>query len=468
MVQVNLTRRFAERLSEITPDRFTTDDSRQVQRLLLDYCGVAYGGTSRPWIVALHRWARRYHGTGSAKIIASDLAVAPAIAGLVNGAACHSFELDDTHDESMSHPGSVVFSTALAVGAEQSSSGRQIFASVVAGYETMARLGAAADAAGLMEAGYHPTALLGVFGAATTAAKLLKLDADKISCAWGHALSMTSGSVQFSQESSGAEVKRMHAGYAAHNGILAAEFAAAGIEAPRSALDGKYGFLALYSKNPNASQLTEQRPALAIHDISFKFYACCRMMHSMIDGLRTVTDGFTLDPNSIQKVHVLGPACLAQQHMNLQPATSMAAQYSLPYIVGATMTFGPEHFGAYESQNLTNPEIHEWMQRVTVSTDTEFERLSPSHFGTETQITLADGSVRTARVRDSIGARGVPISPEAVQAKAAGLIRAIRPNYSFSLLESEIAGLDRAVDIDTLQAALAYAPTSAQRSQRSP
>src|SRR5690349_503875 len=115
---MDLTSPFAAAMAAITPSSLTARDRDQLARLLLDYCGVAFGGSQRPWIEALHRWAPRYGGTGPAVIVASDLRAAPAIAALVNGAAGHSFELDDTHDSSMSHPGAVVFPTALAVAAD--------------------------------------------------------------------------------------------------------------------------------------------------------------------------------------------------------------------------------------------------------------------------------------------------------------------------------------------------------------
>ena len=451
---MDYTAALADRLAAISPSTLRETDTNHLTELLLDFCGVAFGGSDKPWISALHAWAPRYAGTGSARIIASDLFVAPAVAALVNGAAGHSFELDDTHDASMSHPGAVVFPAALAVAADLDSSGRDVLAAVAAGYETMARLGQAAGAGRVMAAGYHPTALFGVFGAATAAAKLHGLDQDGLSRAWGHALSLASGSVQFSQETSGAEVKRMHAGYAAHNGVLAAEFAAAGIEAPHRAIDGRYGFLALYGREPDMDALV--RPGiLAIHEISLKPYACCRLLHSMIDGLRQVTDGFGLAADRIRSIRVSGPAKLADQHMVLRPTTPMAAQYSLPYTVGATLAFGPSRFDAFDSRHLDDPDILSWTGKVEVGGDDELERLYPAHFGTETRLTLTDGEVRTARVLDSIGTPTNPMPPQDIRAKARGLIGHVAPAFDTGALERAISGFGRASSTANLQAALA-------------
>lgn len=447
------TRALADMALAFTPQTLSSQDVLQMQRLLLDYFGVTFGGAERPWVAALHTWAKNFQGTGRARIVASELATAPQIAALVNGAAAHSFELDDTHDGSMSHPGSVVISAALAVAAERGSRADEFLAAVVAGYEVIARVGRAAGANRVIAAGFHPTPLFGVFGAATAAGKLLGLDATGLCRAWGHALSLTAGSMQFSQETAGAEVKRMHAGYGAQNGVIAAQFAMAGIEAPHSAIDGRYGFLPLYGQSPDYEALTASGPA-AIHEISLKPYSCCRLLHSMIDGLREVTDNFSIPFERIESIRVTGPSKLPQQHVIRRPGTPMAAQYSLPFTVGATLAFGPHRFDAYESANLGNADVLRWGDKVEVGEDAEFERLYPEHFGTHTQLRLAGGEVRTARVLDSKGTPANPMPMGEVAAKAQGLIHAVAPGFDLARLQQAVSRFEGGASVAELQSLL--------------
>ena len=453
----NLTLAFAEELAAITPAALTERDLAQLDLLVFDYVGVAYGGAARPWIVALHRWAERYRGTGPARIIASDLEVTPEVAAFVNGAAGHSFELDDTHEASMSHPGAVVIPAALAVAAETGASGRDVLAAIAAGYEAMARIGIAARAERVIAAGHHPTAVFGVFGAVVAAGKLKGFSAQQIAAAWGHALSLSAGSMQFSQEVSGAEVKRLHAGYAARAGVLAAEVVEAGIPGPTRGLDGRYGFLALYGHDAIPEALTRMGArGLAIHDMSFKPYACCRLLHSMIDGLRTSTDGFAQALEArIRSILVRGPRKLAEQHMVRRPDTPMAAQYSLPFTVGAALAFGPERYDAYEPGNLADPRILAFADLVEVGHDAAMEAAYPEHFGTEVEVTFADGSTRTERVLDSLGTPVHPMTGEALRAKALGLIGGRLEADAFDRLVGEVAALKGAADVGPLQAAVA-------------
>lgn len=450
------THAFTAELVALKAADLSAADLAQLERLVLDYCGVAIGGAARPWIAALHGWAERYRGTGPACIVASDIATTAEVAAFVNGAAGHSFELDDTHDASMSHPGAVVISAALAVASETGACGADVLAAVAAGYEAMARIGIAARAERVIATGFHPTALFGGFGAAAAAGKLLGFTAEELAGAWGHVLSLAAGSMQFSQESRGAEVKRVHAGYAARNGLLAAQMIAAGISAPTRSLDGKYGFLALYGHDPMPEQLTRTGVrGLAIHDISIKPYACCRMLHSMIDGLRTATDGFAVPARDIRGILVRGPRKLEEQHMVTRPQTPMAAQYSLPFTVGAAMTFGPNRFDAYERENLSDPGILAWADRVSVESDADLEAAYPVHFGTQVEVTFIDGRRRVERVLDSIGTPANPMPSDKLEAKAKALVGGRLSDAGFERMVEAVRDLGRAANVEVLQRACA-------------
>jgi 2-methylcitrate dehydratase PrpD len=447
----NSTQSFARSLMTLS---LGAADVEHLGNLLLDYIGVSFCGARQPWVIALLRWAERYANSGPCGLIGRGFTVAPDIAGFVNGVAAHSFELDDTHDVSLSHPGAVLFPTALAIAADVKASGIEVLTAVAAGYETMARLGATIDARRIIAHGFHPTALLGVFGAATAAARTLRLSEHGLQCAWGHALSLTGGSMQFSQDPDGADVKRMHAGYAARNGVLAAQMAHIGIGAPSRSLDGRYGFLALFgAATDSAPLLTAPAPKLAIHDVSLKPYACNRLLHSMIDGLRELT-GFDLESRAVTRIVVRGPRKLVDQHVIRRPKTPMAAQYSLPFTVGAAFVFGPENLSAYDVHNLDDPRVLEWADKTEVVEDAELEAKFPEHFGTKVELTMASGEIRSLCVLDSLGTPRRPMDRASIKTKMRGLLSHHAPE-DFERLASAAETLSTADSTACLQSALA-------------
>lgn len=436
---MNASRALAEDMTALTFETMSPADVEQVNRLLLDYMGVAYGGVQLPWAVGLRNWASRFEGTGEAGLLGSGTRTAAHVAALVNGATAHGYELDDTHDASTSHPGGVIISAALAVGAEVGATGPELIAAIAAGYEAMARIGMAANAAEGMEFGHHPTAMLGGFGAGTAAARLMKLDVAGLLTSWGFVLSLTGGSMQFSDEPAGTMVKRCHAGFGAKNGVLAAEFAGLGLSAPQSAIDGKYGYLALYGKHPDVGRLTKSPGTpLEIHRISLKPYSCCRLFHSLIDGLGEVTDGHRVDLDSIEHIHVRGPRAIPEQHMLRRPTSVMAAQYSLPFVVGATLAFGPKRYDAYRTENLKDGRILRLADLVDASADAAIEAHFPEHFGTAVEMRFKDGTVRSATVLDSVGTPARPMSVAQIRDKASGLISQVDPGFSLDALADSI------------------------------
>ena len=137
--QLMSTVELADEITALNFEQLARDDIEQIQRLILDYSAVTLCGSVQPWGRMLTTWARQ-NGSGNSFLIGSGGSASASVAGMVNGTSAHGYELDDTHDKSMSHPGTVVISAALAVGNELNASGRDIMIAIVAGYEAMARL----------------------------------------------------------------------------------------------------------------------------------------------------------------------------------------------------------------------------------------------------------------------------------------------------------------------------------------
>jgi len=443
---------YAERLSgemiALSAADLSAADKAQILKLLLDYAGCALRGASLPWGSALRDWARPYRSDGPAAIWLEGGARFPAPeAAFVNASAAHGLEMDDTHDESVTHPGAVVISAALACAGDTETPGALI-AAIAAGYETMARVGVATGAADMIERGFHPTGVFGTFGAATAAAKLKGLSPRQLRQAWGLGLSMTGGAMQFSQEPEGTTVKRLHAGLAARNGVQAAELAARGIAGPEAALDGVYGLCRLYGDTPDLDRLTGGG-LNAIHDVSFKFYPCCRLFHSTLDALAAATEGLQSPADQIAKIDVACSPIFLHQHMLRRPTSAMAAQYALPFTLATALFHGPRNTDGFSDAAQRDPAILALADKVDAHVDAEYAAAFPKHFGSGVAVTLTDGAVRTARVMDSVGTPAAPPSLDDLAAKYDDLTRPLSAAPS-SAQATETA--TRVIDEDAVSA----------------
>lgn len=445
----DLTRELAGEVLALRFETLSRNDRDQLARLIFDHLVVARRGAETAWSRAVQDYVRRFDMQAGAPVLGALTRTAPALATLANATAAHGLELDDTHDESISHPGALVIAAALAVAADRGADGKQIMAAIAAGYEAVGRIGAATGADIVIERGYHPTALFCGFGAAATAAHLMGFDTDRLVAAWGLVLSMAGGSMQFSLDASGTAVKRLHGGYAGHNGVTAAELAERGIAGPARAFDGQYGLCRMYGDGTRLDRLAKTADTpLEIHRISFKPYPCCRLFHSTLDGLREVTDDFALRPDDISRVVVGGPTITVTQHMLRRPTSEMAAQYSLPFTLGAAMHYGPEAVEGFAGDALADAAVLAFADRVEAVVDDAYEAAFPAHFGSSIEIELTTGDVRRARVLDSLGTPANPMDADALRRKCARLLGGLQgvPDAEALLARVDALGAGGGVD----------------------
>src|SRR4029077_16326488 len=157
---------------------------------------------------------------------------------LVNGTLAHGLDYDDTHTESVVHVSASVVPAALAACEEAGHTGTRakggiFLAGLAAGMEANIRIGLVARG-GFHDRGFHPTGICGTFACALVAGKVAGLGSAQLADALGLAGSQAAGSLEFLTD--GSWVKRIHAGWAAHSGLVAARLAAAGFSGPRGTL----------------------------------------------------------------------------------------------------------------------------------------------------------------------------------------------------------------------------------------
>src|SRR5579875_519790 len=164
----------------------------RVQNHLLDTLGNALGGAKAESSAQL-RAALGHVQRGMFTVVGVGGLAQAEYAALLNGAAAHTLEMDDTHNASSTHPGSVVVPAALAIAEMTHASGRDLLAAIIAGYQVTTRLGMALGPAEQYARGFHPTSTCGVFGAATAAGLLLDFDACTLAVTYGICGSLSSG-----------------------------------------------------------------------------------------------------------------------------------------------------------------------------------------------------------------------------------------------------------------------------------
>lgn len=400
------TKELVQRCCDLDYNRLTEDVIDRTRYLLLDYIGVASRGSisasSKPvhsLITSLDNPEKNRNG---AVVIGTNLRVNPTYAALANGTAAHSLELDDVVNEASLHPGVTIMSAALATAHIAGCTGKEILTAIVAGYETTVRLGIALDPAAHYARGFHPTGTCGTMGAAITAAKILKLEPNAMTNALGIAGSQAAGSMEFLTD--GAFTKRLHPGWAAHSGLIAALLSKEGFTGPGTILEGEFGFLHAYSAGSNPVKIIEDWGSpYEVMRTSIKPHACCRYKQGPIDGILKIMGESRIDPSCIENV-TLGvlktgfPIVCRPEEVKYNPRSIVDAQFSMPFGAAVAILFGKATLDEYTLENIKAPRIKEMMSKIRCVEDPELEKEFPKKWPASVMITTKNGEEHSALI----------------------------------------------------------------------
>ena len=425
--------------------------------LVLDHLGISLYGAGLPWSVKIRDLVLSEGGREQSTIYGSRRVPARG-AAMVNGAFAHSIELDDTHDESLSHPGSVILPAAFAVAEALNRSGREFLTAMVAAYDVQCRIGSALSN-DLIRRGFHPPAICGVYGAVTAAGHLLNLDAAKMVSAFGSGASMNSGVMQFTQDPSGTMIKRLHTGLAAERGVLAATLAADGFLGPKQAIEGLYGFARVFAGRSDIAAVTARiTQALGerfeIERITIKLYACCKLFHSMIEAIKDCCNQRPFAAADVVAIEPFGPRFMIDTHMEYRPLSTMAAQYSLPYTCAATIMLDPTNPDSFADETIGREDVLRITDLVKPVVDPELEAIFPRKLAGGVRIRLRNGQQLTSTVIDSLSSPERPIGRKDVQAKFLNLTMGILPPDHQQRIMDVVADLERTNSIRDLTSLL--------------
>ena len=358
------------------------------QAAVLDHLGCLIYGMEQPWLSSVRRAVLPDAGppAGGAPVLRTGQRTGPADAAFVNGTAAHGFELDDIYYRT--HPGSVVISAAMAcLGGPRD--GRELLAAVAAGYEFIGR---AARSIGVAHSdlGFHTMGVVGPFGSAAAVAHIRGFDADRFHSAIGIAASFGSGIKAFVHGPG--MVKRLHAGQAAKNGVVAADLSGAGFDGPTRPLEGRFGFCRVFA--PEDSDLSQLTDALgrrfAVADVYLKPYSCCGALHGVINAADQLRRTHDFELGDIEAIRI-GTTAHGMQKSQPHPVDVMTTQYSLESgaVLGLLGRAGDPT--SFRPEVVTTGEPGRVLGTISVGLDEEAESHFPDSMDSRVTISLRDG-----------------------------------------------------------------------------
>lgn len=424
MAHPTAARRLARFVVGLALDEVPAPVTTKATRLALDTLGNGLAATREDFGRAVLGVAEGLGGPPESTLIGRPRKVAAANAVLANATLAHGLDFDDTREDAIVHTGALAVTTALAVGEAVGASGRAALEALIAGVEVMCRVGLAVPGA-LHARHFHPTAVAGSFAAAAAAGKLQGLSEDQLVHAFGICGSQAGGIIEYLAD--GSWTKRLHAGWAAHAGVVAARLARSGFTGPETVLEGPHGLYAAFAGGHDAARLDRLLESLGraweLEQLTLKPYPCGSIAQPYMDCALRLRQAHRLRPEDIVAVRcrtAAGPVPrlwepLAAKHA---PPNGYAAKFSLPYLVAVVLVKGRAGLAEFTDDAIRDKAVLRVAERVTYALDPAIDY--PRQFIGDVEMTLADGRVLRERQDRPRGGPDAPLTRAEVEAKFRG------------------------------------------------
>jgi 2-methylcitrate dehydratase PrpD len=414
--QVSVAQHLAERITTLRADTLPPAVRRKCENLLIDVVGLCVTARNEDYIKSALAGC---DDDGPCTAIGHARTLSAASAAFVNGTAAHGEDFDDTFEGGPVHAGAVIVPAVLAACERHKLDGAAALLGIAVGTEAMCRLSTVVPKA-VHKAGFHPTAIFGVMGAAAGVSAALGLNAKQITDALGIAGSFAAGIIEYLAE--GAWTKRLHPGWAAQSGIRAALLARGGFLGPRTVFEGVHGLFHGFAHTTQGEYdaiTGDFGKRWVTETLAFKPYPCGTMAHPYIDcAKRLAVRG--IKPGEVKElicevaegtVHRLWEPLPDKQ----RPPNGYAAKFATPFILATGFVRGSVGLDAFTEQAVRDKDVLALASKVRYVIDPD--NPYPNNFTGHIRAVLNDGRVIEERQPHFRGGAHEPLTRTDIEEK---------------------------------------------------
>jgi 2-methylcitrate dehydratase PrpD len=430
---------------------------------ILDTVGVTLAGADDPSATIV---AGVLSSVGSSLVLGTDKRVGSLDAALINGTSSHALDFDDCNNTLGGHPSAPILPALFALADETGASGRDFITAYIAGFETETKISMGVNFYQYTR-GWHPTTTIGVFGAATACAKLMKLDDERTATALAIAASLASGI----KSNFGTYVKPLHVGHCARSGLFAALIARDGYTASPVAFEHRQGYFEVFNGagNYDAEKIlpTWGKPFDIVQPgIAIKQYPCCGSTHPAIDAMLDLVRSHDLKPAAVERIQSWTHKRRLEHTNRPEPQSTYDAKFSVQYCLARALVDRKVTIEHFEGDAYKDPEVRRVLALVQAAPYTTAQFPEENHFGAEVKVTLKGGTVLGAKVDQPYGRtadRALP--PERLRDKFENCaLRALSP-AAVAAVHAGVESFEKLADVRAVNNAMV--PNAAQRSASS-
>ncbi|MFH0768666.1 MAG: MmgE/PrpD family protein [Chloroflexota bacterium] len=423
------------------------------KRALLDTVGCAIGGYASDASRIFQSLVGELGKSDDSTIIGSGIKTDCLNATMANGIMVRYLDYMDQISIPVgqwyvyTHPGEVIPSV-LAVGERQHSSGKEILAAIVLGYELLARFSEANTIIPMSKKGWNSDTA-GAYVVPAVAGKLLGLDAEQIENAIG--ISGCHGMILGILDTAAEEfsmTKNLRFPFTARDGVLAALLAQKGFTGPTTVFEGDDGFIhSVMNGDFAVEQITNFGGTFRILNTEFKMWPACGTIQGHLNATLNLMQQYNIKPEDISRVR-LQAGTRSVQHtgdpVRRYPRNKETADHSAYYVTAIAILEGELSPAQYSNEKYTDPKVRQLIDKISMEINTDLDRFGRAGIS---EVTTRQGAQYTCRVDYPKGHPLNPMTDEELRSKFCSLAAKFLDEQQIQRLADTIFSLEEINDI---------------------
>jgi 2-methylcitrate dehydratase PrpD len=369
-------------------------------------------------------------------------------AALLNGYQVTAVTVCDVYRPNLCHVTPEIVPPALAAAEGRAATGRDLVTAVAVGLESTTRIGRGINYAAFRQRGWHSPGVIGAFGGAAAAGRVLGLDPDRMRYAFGLAGAQAAGTFAHW----GTPTIKFHQAHGSTAGLLAASLAAQGFRASEEVLahpDG--GVFNAYSDGgtPGAvvAGLGEE---WELERISMRLWPAASSIQSVVSAIFDLIDAHDLRPDDISRMTISLSEPTYRMHGEMGWDDKFRALLSTRYAASVVLHDRACWLDQFEPHRIADPAVRAFASdRIDVRPDPEIEST-----GAAVEVERTDGERVAVRRAIPKGDAGDPLSEAEIVDKFRLAARGILTDASAEEALQLLAAVEELDDVDRLMASL--------------
>ncbi len=336
----------------------------------LDWLAVTMAGKDDPLVAKLIQYTALIGGKEQASVLGHSLKRSVDQAALVNGAASHALDYDDTMKFFLGHPSVTLFPGVLAMAEWKEKNGTDFLAAYITGLQVGACLGTCAGPEHFL-AGWHGTSTIGRMAAAAACSRLLGLGEQQTLYALGVAATQAGGL----KNVFGTMCKPLHAGTASQGGVMAALLAQMDFTCSENILEGSHGFFQAFKGKAEETALLELRRSWSIESLAQKYHASCHYTHSPIEAVIRLMETRRFNLEKVKAIRIYSSRMALEVAAKDNPQTSLEGKFSIRYCVANAALGRDTGMQGFTDERVRDPEARKVMEKISVHQNAQTQGL---------------------------------------------------------------------------------------------